>query len=195
MRRTAALALLLACLATSADAHPVDEVVQGAYLLLAPGQVRLELDVPPGPEVVAPLLRDMDADGDHAFSAAEKRAYALRVLRLCTLEIGGRAVAWRFDEIGAPPYGQLAGQATTIQIFATASDRGGEGPRPLRFSNGYRPARGPTTANVFAKRDGAFGYVFEGQRRSDDGRDFAVVFRRARIGAPRGGLPGGDGHA
>ena len=35
--------MLLALLPRWAEAHPVDEVVQGAYLTLAPGEVRLEL--------------------------------------------------------------------------------------------------------------------------------------------------------
>jgi hypothetical protein len=34
--------------AASADAHPVDEVVQGAYLTIAANEVRLELDITPG---------------------------------------------------------------------------------------------------------------------------------------------------
>ena len=175
MRSTVALAL--ACLAGAVDAHPVDEVVQGAYLLFAPGTVRLELDITPGPEVAAPLVSDLDANGNHAFSAAEKRAYALRVLRLCSLEIDGKAVDWTFDQIGVPAFERLAGEAATIQLFATATFRDGADRKVVRFRNGYRPARGPTTANVFAKADRTIRYVFDDQRRSEDGHDFTVGVR------------------
>ena len=51
---------LLALAAGPALAHPYDEVVQGAYLTLAPGQVRLELDLTPGPAVADALLKALD---------------------------------------------------------------------------------------------------------------------------------------
>jgi hypothetical protein len=49
-----------------AEAHRLDEVVQGAYLAVAPGEVRLELDVSPGVEVASALLQVLDADASLA---------------------------------------------------------------------------------------------------------------------------------
>ena len=39
-------------------------MVQGAYLTLAPGELRLELDLTPGAAVLAAVLRALDPDGD-----------------------------------------------------------------------------------------------------------------------------------
>ena len=44
---------LLLALLGAAEAHPVDEVVQGAYLTLTPAGVELELDITPGSAVAA----------------------------------------------------------------------------------------------------------------------------------------------
>jgi hypothetical protein len=56
--------LLLALFSSSAAAHPLDEIVQGAYLTLVPGEVRLELDITPGTEVAGALLRALDTHAD-----------------------------------------------------------------------------------------------------------------------------------
>ena len=170
--------MLLAAMmtATAASAHPVDEVVQGAYLMVAPGRLRLQLEITPGPAVAATVLRVLDADGDHVFSRAERRAFAERVLRQAALSIDGRSVSWRFDQIGVPAYAIVEQQAGTIQLFADAPLVADGKPRRLVFLNAYRPARGPTTTNIFAAPGSTC--MFAGQRRSDDGRMFAVTVAR-----------------
>jgi hypothetical protein len=65
--------------AASADAHPVDEVVQGAYLTIAANEVRLELDITPGRAVAGPILHSLDADGAQHITDDEARTYAIRV--------------------------------------------------------------------------------------------------------------------
>ena len=62
--------LLVLLAAEPAAAHPLDEVVQGAYLTLAPGQVRLELDLTPGVQVSGAVLKDLDANGDRRITGA-----------------------------------------------------------------------------------------------------------------------------
>lgn len=95
------------------------------------------------------------------------------VLGRCALLIDGKAVAWRFDQIGVPPLDAIRRQAGTVQLFADAPFAPGRGRHKLVFRNGYRPARGPTTANIFASGAG-HGVAFQDQQRSDDGRSFAV---------------------
>ena len=174
-RRALITAPLAAATAAAAGAHPVDEVVQSAYLLIAPDRLRLELDITPGPIVSPTVLRTLDPNDDGILSPAEKRAYGRRVLDGLTLRIDGRPVAWRFDQIGVPSYNMLRRRAGTVQLFAVARVAIGHGPRQLTFHNAYRPARGPVTANVFAAPATAFG--FADQRRSNDGRAFAVTVR------------------
>lgn len=170
--RTVAL-LLASALAGSASAHPVDEVVQAAYLLVTPSGLRLQLEITPGPAVSGTVLGSMDADRNGVFTRSEQRAYALRVLGQCMLSFDGKPVAWSFDQIGVPAYAVLRQQAGTVQLFAHAPLALDARPHRLFFRNAYRPARGPTTANVFID-PAARGISFSDQRRSDDGRDFTV---------------------
>lgn len=170
----AAAFVLVAGLAASASAHPVDEVVQGAYLLVGPGTVRLQLEITPGPAVSRTVVRVLDANGDGVMTRVEKQAYGLRVLSQCGLSLDGQPVAWRFDQIGVPAYGMLQQQAGTVQLFAHATMTGDARGRRLVFRNAYRPARGPTTANIFAE-PGTRGIVFDDQHRTDDGRSFTVT--------------------
>lgn len=166
--------LLVTVLAGSASAHPVDEVVQSTYLLVAPGRLRLQLEITPGPEVSATVIGALDADRDGILTRAEKQTYALRVLSRCNLSVDGRPVALEFDQIGVPAYAALRQQAGTIQLFAHAPLVNDARPQRLVFRNAYRPAGGSTTANVFADPT-VRGITFSDQRRSDDGRDFAVT--------------------
>ena len=167
--------LLAVAMAQAAAAHPVDEVVQSAYLMITPERLRLQLEITPGPEVAATVLRSLDANHDHLLTRAETRAFGERVLRQTVLAIDRKVVAWRFDQIGVPSYAMLEQQAGTIQLFADAPLVQNRKRRNLSFRNGYRPARGPTTTNIFALPGT---YTFTGQRRSDDGRVFVVTAAR-----------------
>jgi hypothetical protein len=121
MRRGAAVWLLLLLSAGRAAAHPVDEVVQGAYLTLAPGEVRLELDLTPGTAVSAALLRSVDVNGDRRITDAEARAYAIQVLKQSILMLDGSVAAWRLDKVSAPPYQNLLLATDTMKIYAVAA--------------------------------------------------------------------------
>ncbi|MFC4640361.1 hypothetical protein [Deinococcus hohokamensis] len=103
---------LLALLLCTAQAHPVDEVVQGAYLTLLPGKVQLELDVTPGDKVAATVLKALDANADGRVTVAEARVYAGRVLGQSTLKLNGVTVRWTLDRVTVPSYQVLKLGAT-----------------------------------------------------------------------------------
>lgn len=172
MKAAAVAPLLLALAATGATAHPVDEVVQGAYLAFEPTAIRLELDISPGPAVAGAILRDLDANADRVVSRAEARAYGGRVLRRLRLTVNGATLAWRLDQVGVPPYVNLEGQADTIRIFAVAPRQEQAGTRTLSFGNDYRPAASVVTTNIFPHPSGPWRYTVIDQRRSDDGRRY-----------------------
>lgn len=67
-------AVLAAVLAPAAAlAHPLDEVVQGSYLTLAPGQVTLQLDISPGALVADSVLRRLTPTTTAGSAAAKPR--------------------------------------------------------------------------------------------------------------------------
>ena len=185
LRRGAAILAL--AVTSPASAHPVDEVIQSAYLAIAPDAVRLEFDISPGPVAARTVLVTLDADGDRRITPAEAGRYARRVLARLRLTIDGRPVAWRFDQIGVPAYVNIEQQADTIRIFATAAytERGGRHRVTLR--NDYRPATSVVMTNIFPRSDARWTYAVEAQQRSADGRSY-VAKMTARSGRSIGKL-------
>ena len=163
-----------------AAAHPVDEVVQGAYLTLAPGEVRLELDLTPGTEVSVALLKTLDADGDRRISDAEARAYGLRVLQQSRLTLDGAPAAWRLDHVATPPYDRVLTQTDTVKIFAVAARPDRVGSHVLAYDNRYQPASSRCIANIFLQPGDGWRYAVSGRTHSEDGRRLTVAYRDAR---------------
>jgi hypothetical protein len=171
---------LLILAAGPALAHPYDEVVQGAYLTLAPGQVRLELDLTPGPAVAGALLKALDPDNDQRVTAPEARAYAQQVLNQSSLVLDGAPARWRVERVETPDYASLKLQSDTLKIYAVADRPDRPGPHTLGYDNRYQPAKSQCIANVFLQPGGGWRYAVTGQKHSPDGRSLTVAFTGSR---------------
>ncbi|GGR17896.1 hypothetical protein [Deinococcus ruber] len=171
---------LLALLSGWAGAHPVDEVVQGAYLTLTPGKVLLELDLTPGEKVAGTMLKSLDTNGDGKASVAEARAYATQVLGQSTLRVGTVAVPWTLDEITVPPLGILKVGGDTIKIYATARRPEVAGGQTFSYQNRYQPVKSQWIANVFLQPAGGWQYGVTGQQHSSDGQQLTVKYTVTR---------------
>ena len=172
--------LLPALIPGWAFAHPVDEVVQGAYLTLAKGEVRLELDLTPGTEVVGVVLKALDSNGDKAVSEAEGRAYGEQVVKQSTLTLGGKAAAWRLDRVSVPPYQALMEETATIKVYAIAQRPDRAGAQTLTYGNSYQPAKSQVIANIFLQPGGGWKYRVTGQKHTQDGRGLTVNYAVSR---------------
>lgn len=172
--------LALALLSAPAAAHPLDEIVQGAYLTVTPGQILLELDLAPGPLVADVVLKALDANGDQSISEEEAQAYAGRVLDQSTLTIDGVEARWRLQAVVAPPYGNIETAGDVIKIFAVASQVDRVGGRTMAYDNRYAPVKSQCIANVFLVRAQGWRYEVTTQSRSDDGRQLMVSYTSAR---------------
>ena len=161
-------------------AHPVDEVVQGAYLTLAKDEVRLELDLTPGTEVVDVVLKALDPNGDKTVSEAESRAYGERVLKQSSLFVGGKAAAWRLDRVNVPSYQALVEETATIKVYAMAQRPDRAGAQSLSYANAYQPAKSQWIANIFLQPGGGWKYKVTGQKHTEDGRGLTVNYAVSR---------------
>jgi hypothetical protein len=180
VKAAAAAGLLLALAPAIAGAHPLDEVVQGAYLTLAPGELRLELDITPGTQVSASVLTALDANADHQITDAEARAYGRLVLSQSSLTLDGAPAVWRLQGVAAPPYDHILAEAQTLKIYAVAARPNRAGPRALAFENRYAPAKTQAVANIFLQPAGGWRYAVTAQQHSDDGRRLSVAYTVAR---------------
>jgi hypothetical protein len=171
--------LLLALLSGSAAAHPVDEVVQGAYLTLVPGEVRLELDITPGTQVAGALLIALDTHADQSITDAQARAYAESVVQQSSLVLDDAAVPWSLESVSVPPYQNLKLASDTIKIYTVAKRPDRAGPHTLRYENRYEPAKSQWIANIFLQPGPDWRYEVTGQRRSDDGALLTVTYTAA----------------
>jgi hypothetical protein len=174
------LAWTLLALLCIAEAHPVDEVVQGAYLTLAPGEVRLELDLTPGSKVAGTVLESLDTNTDQRITDVEARAYAGRVLAQSTLTLDGAAAPWTLDKVSVPPYQNLQTGNDILKIYAVAKRPDRTGPQTLSYQNRYQPAKSQCIANVFLQPAAGWQYQVTGQQRSDDGRQLTVKYTAGR---------------
>jgi hypothetical protein len=169
---------LLMMLMGVAYAHPVDEIVQGAYVTLMPGKVLLELDITPGSAVSGAVLNVLDADGDKNISTAETEVYAGLIIKQLSLFIDNVDTAWSLESVSVPPYTSLQSATDTLKILAFAARDDATGPHTFRFTNNYQPAQSSYGANVFLRPcDGWIFQIME-QKHSDDGRQLTVSFEQ-----------------
>jgi hypothetical protein len=182
MSRSGAAAVLCAAAALAGlpvQAHPLDEVVQAAYVTLAPGEVQLDLEIQPGSLVAPGVARAVDANGDGRISEAEARAFAERVLAAASLTLDGVKAPFRLQGVKAPAYAGLV-QGDILRIYAVASTRMRPGPVTLHFANGYAPVKSQCQANVFLSMGGGWSFAVDRQGHSPDGRRLDVAYRIMR---------------
>ena len=172
--------MLLALSPREAAAHPLDEILQGAYLTLAPGEVRLELDLTPGANVAGALLQAIDANADRTITAAEAQRYARRVLTQSTLTLDDVTVFWALGDVVVPPYQALEAGGGTITIRAVAGRRDGEGTHVLGYRNDHQPGPSLRVANIFPEPGQGWQYRVVTQQRSDEGAQLTVTYTAAR---------------
>ena len=153
----------------------MDEIVQGAYLTVAPNEIRLELDLIAGIEVVDSILESLDRNFDQNITDAEARAFARRVLVEGTLTLDDVSVPWTLVDVTVPPYSNLKLGSATIKIYATVKRPDSMGARTLHYLNSYQPAKSQWTANVFLQ-PGGWQYQVTRQQRSNDGRQLTVNY-------------------
>jgi hypothetical protein len=172
--------IILALSSGWAGAHPVDEVIQGAYLTLVPGLVQLELDITPGSRVTMKVLGPLDGNGDQTITDAEARAYAVRVVAQSSLKLDGVAVLWTVDRVSVPPYQNLQTGYGTLKIYATGKCPERAGTRTLTYQNRYKPSKSQWVANIFLQPADDWKFQVAKQRHSSDGRQLTVDYTATR---------------
>jgi hypothetical protein len=176
--RLAALAAVCAA-GLPAQAHPLDEVIQAAYLTLAPGEVQLDLEIQPGALVAGGIAREVDANRDRKISDAEARAYGERVLRASTLTVDGAPADLRLVRVVVPAYANLI-QGDILRVYAVTRRKDRAGAGTLAYFNRYAPVKSQHQANIFLSMGGGWTYAVASQAHGPDGRRLDVAYRVRR---------------
>ena len=157
MTRAITLGAVLVALAPSgATAHALDEYVQASRLSLTRTHVGLEIDLTPGGQIAAPIIRTIDRDGDGLITPAEAAAYGARVLADAVVELDGDRVVMKLTRIEIPPPGEMREGAGTIHLSASGS----HGARlihraRLSFRNNHAPDVSVYSVNALVPADRA----------------------------------------
>jgi hypothetical protein len=171
--------LVMATFAPTALAHPADKVVQAAYLTLAPGGLRLELDLTPGELVANQFLGFLDQNTDGQIGDGEISVFAERVIQDLSVRVNGQVAALHLESKTVPdPAGlRTGGQQVTLIFAASLPDVTGENNlefrNTLEFQNNFAPIRNAYLANVFVQSGEV--KVLE-QKRDATQQDFRVRY-------------------
>lgn len=135
-----AAAVLLAAVATAAgtgvSAHRHDEYLQASRIAIAPAGIRLDLSLTPGIAVADAVIADIDANRDRVLSAAERNAYAQRVLRGLSLRLDDGLVPLTLSASIFPAAEALrAGDGAITILIDARLPQLAAGPHRLSFHN------------------------------------------------------------
>lgn len=139
----------------AAQAHRLDEYLQGAILSVETGRVDAQLTLTPGVSVFPTLLAEMDTDGDGVISADEQRAYVARVLGDLSLRIDDRALTPHLLSTEFPPVEDMQQGQGQIRIEFDAGLPAGGPKRRLTLENRHMSRFAAYQVNCLVSRDPA----------------------------------------
>jgi hypothetical protein len=99
-----------------AQAHRLDECLQAVRVSLASHRVGLTIDITPGVEVAGAFHAVADGNLDGHFSAAEKEAYARKVLNELLVHLDGEPLRLDLEEVTFPASRELKKGVGVIRI-------------------------------------------------------------------------------
>ncbi len=145
-------AILVLSLAT-AQAHRLDEYLQGTLLTIEKTRVEAQMTLTPGVSVFPVLITQIDSNGDGVISESERRAYAGRVLSDISLSIDGRVLTPRLVSMEFPEIAEMKEGRGQIQIYFDAELPFGGPARKLKFENHHQSRIAAYQVNSLVPRD------------------------------------------
>jgi len=120
-RRCLPLLLALLSLPSDAFAHRDDEYLQGTFVVIEPGEVRLQINLTPGIAVAEQVIALLDRNRDGVISTKEAAAYTELLKRDLTVRLDGRNSELKLTASEFVPPAELRTGSGIIQIEFSAS--------------------------------------------------------------------------
>jgi hypothetical protein len=174
LRFGAAVFLLLTA---PAGAHRLDEYLQAAILSVERDHVQGFMRLVPGVAVSASVISSIDTNGDGTLSEAERRAYALRVLRDLSLSIDGQHLALKLVSAQFPSLDEMRQGMGEIQLDFTAEMPRGGTNRKIIFENNHQSRIAAYLVNCLVPSDK--GIRITGQDRNQSQSFYQLEFVQA----------------
>jgi hypothetical protein len=166
-----------------ASAHRYDEFLQATRVGLESDRVQLEMNLTPGIAMAPATIREIDINGDDAFSSMERRAYAEAVLNNISVRIDeGPALQLALADSNFPAPGTMRNGDAPISITLQAElPRLGSGAHHLRFRNDNATVGSVYLANALVPDTPRI--AITSQHRDADQRELTIAFtvREARL--------------
>jgi hypothetical protein len=137
----------------SAQAHRLDEYLQGTLISVEKNRVQAEITLTPGVAVFPILLAEIDTNGDGVISDSEQRKYATRVLRDLSLRIDGRPLTPQLLSTQFATVGQMKDGLGEIRIKIAADLPSGGANRRIVFENHHYNRIAAYQVNCLVPRD------------------------------------------
>lgn len=154
MKTKLTAAAILLSFATQVSAHRLDEYLQAALISLDNDRVQVFMRLIPGVAVSSAVLAGIDTNADGVISAAERQAYAERVLRDLSLSADGHPLKLRLISVDFPTIEAMKEGIGEIQIEFTANlHHGGGSNRKLIFGNHHQSQTAAYLVNCLVPRD------------------------------------------
>ena len=180
MERRLAIPVLLCALlgAKTAFAHRIDEYLQATMLTVETGHIRASMRLIPGVLVASSIIDAIDSDRDGAFSEAEERAYAQRVLGELSITMDGKSVQPSLGAFSVPQPSQLRDGLGEIHINYDIALPAGGPDRTLTLVNRHLQTRSVYLVNVLVPQNASIEIV--NQKRNQQQSAYELDFRQTQ---------------
>jgi hypothetical protein len=142
----ASLAALI--VVSSAGAHTLDEYVQALRVNVSGTQLLIQLDLTPGANIAAEIIRRIDLDGDGTFSPLEAEAYGRAMIADLAAALDDAPLTLTLVGIDMPIAGDMRAGQGVIRVQATAPGSDASGVHRLHVHNGHLPSLSVYLANA-----------------------------------------------
>jgi hypothetical protein len=194
-RMLALLLLAIGAIAPAALAHRLDEYLQATLVGIAPGEIRLYVNLTPGVEVAERVLAEIDRDRGGVISAEDATAYCQRVMHDLIAAVDDRRVELKLARSNFPEPDELRGGSGVIQMEFVVMTGGAMAAGAHRFAleNRHLPS---VSVHLFNAAQARVGSEIEivGQKRNDNQSVGEIEFG-VRATAAKGARGGGVGRA
>jgi hypothetical protein len=151
--KIAALGACLVSFVNPAVAHRFDEYLQSTLIAVESDRINVDVHLTPGVAVTPTVIAAIDTNGDGAFSDAEQRAYAAKVIQEMYLSLNRIRLVPKIVTVGFPSVAVIKEGCGEIHLGLTVDLPPSSPDRKLRLENNHQSGIAVYQVNSLVSRD------------------------------------------